>query len=330
MLVLLSTGRLKKRTAAMLKIRKFVQGLDETVWISVANKAFKEFDEFRSSTVEDMLLGEKAPTFDATGMFIAELDGEPVGIVNAYVDKMREEKKGFIRVLGVVPEYRRRGIGRTLAEKAIESLKERGMERVEAGAVMDKPEAIGLLEGMGFKNVRVFSLMKRNLESIPADVGENREVRLRKLQKGFLEDLKLLNWLSNEAFSEHYNFRPGTIEELRYFLEQDPTWKEQEWLIASLQDFPAGYIGLGIDPKYNQEKNTKAGWILDIGVLKPNRRRGLGTRLMIEGMRLLKAKGMIEAMLGVDDQNPTKAIKLYEKVGFQATRKEVAYLKTIQ
>jgi len=38
---------------------------------------------------------------------------------------------------------------------------------------------------------------------------------------------------------------------------------------------------------------------------------------------------MIEAMLGVDDQNPTKAIKLYEKVGFEATRKDVAYLKTL-
>jgi len=39
---------------------------------------------------------------------------------------------------------------------------------------------------------------------------------------------------------------------------------------------------------------------------------------------------MTEAMLGVDDQNPTKAIKLYEKVGFKATRKDIAYQKTIQ
>jgi ribosomal protein S18 acetylase RimI-like enzyme len=50
---------------------------------------------------------------------------------------------------------------------------------------------------------------------------------------------------------------------------------------------------------------------------------------MIEGMKLLKAKGMNEAMLGVDDQNPTKAIMLYEKVGFKATRKDIAYQKTI-
>jgi len=88
-------------------------------------------------------------------------------------------------------------------------------------------------------------------------------------------------------------------------------------------------VGVGIDQKYNEEKNAKAGWILSIGVLKPHRLKGIGTRLMIEGMKLLKARGMTEVMLGVDDQNPTKAIKLYEKVEFNVTRKDVAYQKTL-
>jgi len=62
----------------MLKIRKFIQGQDEDVWVSVWNIAFKEFDDFRSITVEDMLKSEKSPTFDATGRFIAELEGKPL------------------------------------------------------------------------------------------------------------------------------------------------------------------------------------------------------------------------------------------------------------
>jgi len=330
MLVVLFSGRLKKRLVAMLKIRRFVQEGDEAVWVSVFNRAFREFDDFRSVTVDDLLKSEKNPAYDPTGMLIAELNSEPVGIVNAYVDKMREEKKGFIRLLGVVPEKRRRGIGRALAEKAVESLRERGMQTVEASAGMEKPAAIGLWESMGFKRVRVFSLMKSPLEDIPSGVGENLDVQLRKYQKGLFEDLKLLNWLSNQAFSEHYNYRPDTVEETRYFLELDPIFKEQEWLFTLLRDNPVGYVGVGIDEKFNQEKNTSAGWILSIGVLKPNRLKGVGTRLMIEGMKLLKRKGMTQAMLGVDDQNPTKAIRLYEKVGFKATRKDIAYQKTIQ
>jgi len=314
----------------LLNIRKFVQGVDEAVWANLWNKAFKEFDDFRSISAEDMLMREKNPSFDVSGMFIAELNGEPVGIVNAYVDRMREEKKGFIRVLGVVPEYRRNGIGRALAEKAMGSLKERGMQTVEAGAVMGKPEGINLWESMGLKQVRVFSLMKRDLTNIPSGIGENRDVRLRRFQNGSLEDLKVLNWLSNETFREHYNFRPDTVEETRYFLEQEPTFKDKEWLFALTQDKPVGYVGVGVDQKYNQEKNTRSGWILSIGVLKQNRLKGIGTRLMIEGMKLLKAKGMNEAMLGVDDQNPTKAIELYEKVGFKAAIKDIAYQKMIQ
>jgi len=309
----------------MFNVRRFVQGKDEAVLVSVMNQAFREFEDFRSLTAEDMVMKEKSPTFDVAGMFIAELDGRPVGIVNARVDKMREEKKGFIRTLGVVPEYRRRGIGRALAEKAIENLKERGMETIEAGAVMDKPEAIGLWESMGFKRVRIFSLMKKDLGTIPSKIGENPDVQLRKFQKGSSEDLKLVNWLSNEAFREHYNYRPDTIDETQYFLEQDPIFGDQEWLFTFLWGSPVGYVGVGIDQKYNEEKNTRCGWILSIGVLKPNRLKGIGARLMIEGMKLLKAKGMTEAMLGVDDQNPTRAIKLYEKVGFRAARKEIAY-----
>jgi len=313
----------------MLNIRSFVQGTDEAVWVSVWNRAFKEFDDFRSLSVDDMIETEKSPVFDATGRFIAELDGQAVGIVNAYVDKMREEKKGFMRTLGVVPENRGKGIGRALAEKALQSLRERGMHTAEAGARMERAEAQRLWESMGFKRVRVFSLMKRSLDTIPSDIGENMKVQMRNYQKGFLEDLKLLNWLSNETFKEHYNYRPDTVGETRYFLEQDPTFRVQEWLFMHLHGEPIGYVGVGIDEKYNEEKDTKAGWILSIGVLKPNRLKGIGTRLMIEGMKLLKSKGITEALLGVDDMNPTHAMKLYEKTGFTVASKDAAYQKAI-
>ena len=77
-----------------------------------------------------------------------------------------------------------------------------------------------------------------------------------------------------------------------------------------------GYIVVGIDEKYNIEKNVKNGFILSIGVLKPYRRKGIGTSLMLQGLKSLEARGMTKAMLDVDDLNPTKAVKLYEKIGF--------------
>jgi ribosomal protein S18 acetylase RimI-like enzyme len=171
--------------------------------------------------------------------------------------------------------------------------------------------------------------MKMSLENIPSGIGENGDVQSRKLQKGSFEDLQLLTWLTNETFKEHYNWRPYTVEEIRYFMEQEPHFKEQEHLFVLSEGKPLGYVVVGVDQKYNKERNTRLGWVLSIGVLKQNRLRGVGTRLMIEGMKSLKTKGMNEAMLGVDDQNPTKAIKLYEKVGFKVLKKDVTYRKNI-
>jgi len=135
----------------MLKIRNFIVGKDEAVWAHIASVAFKDYEDFRSVSVEEMQKLEKSPTFDASGMFIAEIDGKPVGIVNAYVDKFRKEKKGFIWRLGVLPEYRRRGVGKALAKKAIESLKERGMEIAESALDSTHEICIQLFKGLGFK-----------------------------------------------------------------------------------------------------------------------------------------------------------------------------------
>ena len=64
----------------MLKIRKFVPHEDEGVWTSLWNRAFNEFWDFRSLSVEDMMTEEKSPSFNSEGMYIAELDGKPVGV----------------------------------------------------------------------------------------------------------------------------------------------------------------------------------------------------------------------------------------------------------
>ncbi len=313
-----------------LNTRRFVQGQDEQDWVRVWNAAHKEYDDLRETTVDEFIQYEKAPEFDAQGRFIAELDERPVGIIHAHVDRLRKERKGFIRSFGIIPEFRGKGIEEELVETALRELKTRGMEIVQAWAADSRQDRIRLWETLGFRLVRKFSLMKRDLRRIPLTVAKNEEATLKPLRRESDEDVKMLNWLGNECFKEHFNFRPGTIEETAYFLRKDPFFRDQDWFFVTLNGDHIGYIGVGIDEKYNEEKNVKGGWILDIGVLKPYRRRGIGTRLMVQGMRTLKAKSMTTAILGVDDWNVTKAMKLYEKVGFKVTKKDLTYERTIE
>jgi len=238
----------------MLKIRTFVVGRDEAIWAYIASGAYRDYEDFRSLSVEEMQKLEKSPTFDSSGMFIAELDGKPAGIVNAYVDKFRKEKKGFISWLGVLPEYRRRGVGKALAQKAIESLKERGMEIAETALDSTREVCIRLFEDLGFRLIRSSSFMKMSLDKIPFNIGENREVDMRKLDVTSEEDIILLNNLENECFKEHFNYRPSQIEETRHWLLENPWLQWQAYFFAELEGKSVGYISIGIDEKYNRPR----------------------------------------------------------------------------
>jgi mycothiol synthase len=308
----------------MLEIRPFRKGLDEEAWIKIFNAVFTDYDDIRRITIVEMKKLEDSPSFDEGGMFIAEWSGRPAGIVDAYVDRKRTDDKGFIQSLGVLPEYRRRGVAKTLMSEALQSLRQREMRTVDTWAQTDKEGCVHLYESLGFKQARFTSMMKRSLNSLPA-AQENMEARIREAQVKDDEDIRLLNRLDNESFMEHNDFRPRTVEETKYWIFEMPWFNKQAWFFAVLHDQPVGHVGIAIDEGLNEEKNLKWGWILDIGVLKPHRRIGIGTYLMLHSMKLLKTMGMKEALLYVDEMNPTEAIKLYKKLGFKVARRNIVY-----
>jgi mycothiol synthase len=313
------------RVKALLTIRKFRKGLDEETYVRIYNAVFTDYDDIRTMTLDEMKKVEKSPSFSDEGIFLAEWDGEAVGMIDAFVDKLREERKGFIQSLGVLPQFRRKGIARALVQKALESHKRRGMIQVDAWAQAGRQGCIHIFETFGFKRIRCTSMMKRSLRNIESDVGENMRVNLREMRLTDEDDVVLLNRLDNEAFKEHFNFRPRSIEETKHNLLESPWFQGQKAYFAVLDDQSVGYIITAIDQRLVEEKRLKWGWIWDIGVLKQFRRTGIGTRLMIQGMRTLKSQGMDDALLYVDDQNPTKAIKLYEKVGFNVVQENFVY-----
>ncbi len=321
-----TNGKQSVRTH-MLTIREFVKGRDEEVWIEIRNESFKDYEDFRPATMEDMTIREKDPGFDPGGMLIAEWNGKAVGSVQAYVDRQRKEKKGYVAHLGVVPTFRRRGIGRELAEKAIENLKGRGMETAQCWIRDDKPIAKHLFESLGFKLIRVFSTMRRSLNTLPSNIGENKEVMIRAMEEGD-EEIELFFELGNEVMSEHFDFRPSTPEEWKHWTEH-PDFNRKGMFFALLEGQPVGHAGTWIDSEFVELKGIKRGFIDPMGVLKPYRRRGIGTALILRVLDYLKSKGMFEAELGVDDLNQTEAIKLYKKVGFKVVRKELTYAKQI-
>ena len=190
-------------------------------------------------------------------------------------------------------------------------------------------KTVHIFEGFGFKPARVTDMMKRSLRDIPPDIHENNEATVREACLKDQNEITLINGLYNEIFREHFNYRPKPFEETQYFLLEMPWFKNEQTFFAIMGNKPVGFVVGGIDEELNKEKNLRYGWILEVGVLKAYRRKGVGARLMLHMMGVLKAQAMEDVLLYADEMNPTEAQKLYEKLGFEVARKNVIYRKLL-
>lgn len=69
---------------------------------------------------------------------------------------------------------------------------------------------------------------------------------------------------------------------------------------------------------------------IDLAVQQAYRRQGLGRALLLAGMHSLQREGMGWAMLGVDMENLTGALRLSEGAGFRAVRMYAAFRKGVR
>jgi mycothiol synthase len=313
----------------LLNIRPFRKGFDEKTFVRIFNAAFSDYDDIRSMTLEEMKKMFEAPSFNTDGLFIAEWNGEASGMVDALVDKLRKEEKGIIEWLAVLPKFRGNGIAKKLVEEALESFRQRSIKVVDAWAQSDREGCGHIFESFGFKPARVTNMMKRSLRDISPDIHENDEATIREACLKDQNEITLINRLYNDAFQEHFNYRPKPLEETKYFLLKMPWFRNQQTFFAIIDNKPVGFVVGGIDEELNREKSLRYGWILEVGVLKAYRRKGIGARLMLHVMRVLKAQGMEDVLLYVDEMNPTEAKKLYEQLRFVVAKKNIIYRKLL-
>jgi ribosomal protein S18 acetylase RimI-like enzyme len=77
----------------------------------------------------------------------------------------------------------------------------------------------------------------------------------------------------------------------------------------------------------NETLGVRRGWLERISVRRPWRKRGLATALIVSALEGLRDRGMTDAMLGVDAENVTGALGLYEKLGFRVKDRSTNYRK---
>lgn len=260
-------------------------------------------------------------------LVLVEIHGQAVGSAGA--ERVIRDGVAVHEIWGHVdPAWRRRGIGRALLGENLRRAAERGANepaglRVEARAHVEESQAghRRLLETSGFEPIRWYFDMRRpNLEEIPeAPLPDGLVLR------PVSTDLHRAIWeADNEAFLDHWQPRVRTDEEFAgLFAAAD--LDTGLWVVAWDGEQIAGVVQARIWKAENAQLRVQRGWLEHISVRRPWRRRGLGQAITAEALRRLRAAGMHEAMLGVDAQSPTGALRLYERLGFQIHARSTAY-----
>ncbi|MGY6018468.1 GNAT family N-acetyltransferase [Streptomyces spinosirectus] len=129
-----------------------------------------------------------------------------------------------------------------------------------------------------------------------------RRLRLRGVTEA---DLDALTLLDREVFPEE----PYPYFVLRQLFDVYPDH------LLVLDDGIAlkGYVLVGTAPDKSRS------WILGLGITRDERRRGHGSRLMLEVLKRLRGIGVGEVLLTVSPAN-TAAIQLYENLDFAAEK----------
>lgn len=125
----------------------------ETAWTSLSESDRKELDK-EKWTKHLLELFEKLSKRETEKIFVAEDESHAfLGYiwVGEGSNMMTGLKHGYIYDVFVKKEFRGKGIGRTLLEKAQNYCREKGYSRIRLMVYVNNANAIGLYNKMGFK-----------------------------------------------------------------------------------------------------------------------------------------------------------------------------------
>ncbi|HEX5015767.1 MAG TPA: GNAT family N-acetyltransferase [Candidatus Limnocylindrales bacterium] len=265
-------------------------------------------------------------------LVIVEVDGQIVAYGRT---EWQDDTEARIHpvVCFVRSAWRGRGIGRallaTLEERAIAAAAENATDResfLQAETLGDAA-ADDLLARTGYEAVRHFYVMVRpNLDPL-ADAPMPDGLEIRPVTEAHLP----LIWdASVEASRDTWEFSEPTANAYEFFKTDPITADFSLWRIAWDGDQVAGQVRAFINPDENERLGTKRGWVENILIRRPWRRRGLATALIDSSIAALRERGMTEAALGVDAANESGALRLYRKAGFEIESRETVWRKPLR
>jgi mycothiol synthase len=300
--------------------------------LTAAEQVDDTHEHFSAEDLTEWWTGWQAD-LERDGIVVRDPAGIPVGYAVAlalptFRDSYRVYLEGRVR-----PDRRGQGIGRTLLDWLLRRGAEVKAERqpqAPGRLVVTVPGTMPSLEALvrraGLTAERWFWDMERSLEDLP----ESRPV------SGV--DLVPFAWDRDDevrrahiaAFREHHGSTEHDPETWTRLFTGQRAFRPDLSVLALEDGSVVAYL-----LAYEYEADTAATgrrevYFGQIGVLPSARGRGLAKAVIVESLRAAAKDGCVGASLGVDSENVTGAVRLYENLGFSAVRTSVAWSRSLE
>jgi ribosomal protein S18 acetylase RimI-like enzyme len=268
-----------------------------------------------------------------TDMLFVEVEGTPIGYSRVEWWQEAHGPRIYWHLAYLHPAWQRRGIGR-----AVLCWNEARLRAIAVGQTTDTPRVFQvwsddaragvpqLLAAEGYSPVRYsFEMARPHLDDIP-DFSLPSGLEVRPVMP---EQIRAIWEAHDTAFRDHWGYAPPTEADYQRFLNF-PHIDPALWRIVWDGDRVAGQVKSYIDQAENVALSRKRGYTEDISVGREWRRQGVARALLAQSLHALKERGMTEAALGVDAENPTGALQVYKTCGFRVTRRSTTYRKPME
>jgi GNAT superfamily N-acetyltransferase len=321
-------------TTTGLRLRPFAGEADLVEIVRLENAEAAADGLQRRTSIEELgaYFSHPNASFDpARDVTMAEIDGQVVAAAQREVIDTTDGHREY-RLDGIVdPTWRRRGIGRAVLAENERLARELAAVEESASPILGSwswESQVGdqaLLESAGFQPARwFFDMVRPTLDDIP-DLPIPDGLELRPIDVSLARQV----WDADiEAFADHWGGFDHSEEHLQRWLDS-PTTDLSLWVVAFDGDEVAGGIINSIDEEQNAALGVRRGWLNSVFTRRAWRRRGLATGLIAHSLAVFREQGQTSAALGVDADNPSGALGLYEGLGFAVDQRAIAWRKAL-
>lgn len=234
------------------------------------------------------------------------------------------------------PRYEDMGIGTWMmhwaeerARRALLNVPAELRFTARAGVYRQAAKAKKLFEDMDYQQIRSFYHMLIEMDAPVPEPEFPEGITLRTYNP--VTDLEAVYRADQDAFRDHFGFVEQSFEDglkrfKRHWIMEgyDPT------LLFLAIDSATGEIAGFNLCRPHSHYDAEVGWVGSLGVRRPWRKRGLGLALLRQAFNEFYRRGKRKVGLGVDAQNLTGALRLYEGAGMHVDQAYDFYEKELR